>query len=57
MGKHVTIEFFSSPRRYEKDMDKAKKALGKIKAAGMATGEIKVDGIEITIKDTVSGPC
>jgi len=55
MGKLVTIKFYTTPRKYGKDMDKAKEALLKIQEAGMSDGEVNVDNVTVKIENTTSG--
>jgi len=57
MGKHVTISFYTSPRRYEKDMEKAKIALLKTGDSGVDEGDLTIDSVKIKIENTTSGMC
>lgn len=58
MAKYVTIRFYTTPRRYGKDMDKAKDALMKAKEAGMSDGEVNIDNVTVKIENAIrSSPC
>jgi len=57
MGKYVTISFYTSPRRYEKDMEKAKIALLKTGDSGVDEGDLTIDSVKIKIENTTSGMC
>ena len=57
MEKHVMIKFYTKPRRYEKDMERAKAALMKAGEAGMEKGEVTINGVEVKIENVTRGMC
>ena len=53
--KHITIKFRTSERKIEQKMTEAKDALLKVRTAGIMSGSIKIDDIEITIEECNTG--